>query len=367
MISRSAAQARESRDPRRRLHTVAPSAAVGTTWAEVGARPARIAARTRLPLLVLGVLCLLAGLWGGLLLLGLSLPTLRSSTGGVALLTGLPATVGWSLLCLAAVLFLVVYAVVLQIAPAPHVVVMAAGGLCWYLATVLWLGGWTTPRLVPWLAGFLVFTILGERLELARVALLTRASLRACTAGGTALAVGLVLTTVSGRTAELGVRLAGAGLLALALWGARYDVARHTVKIAGVTRFMAVCLLAGYAWLGTAGLTWLIAGDLGRSVATYDASLHAVFLGFVMSMIFGHAPVIVPAVLGLRLPFRGWFYGHLAVLHAALLVRLVLGDALGNRLAWQIGGAGTEVAILLFLANSVSVVLWARWRSGRPA
>jgi hypothetical protein len=130
---------------------------------------------------------------------------------------------------------------------------------------------------------------------------------------------------------------------------------------------MAVCLLAGYAWLGTAGLTWLIAGDLGRSVATYDASLHAVFLGFVMSMIFGHAPVIVPAVLGLRLPFRGWFYGHLAVLHAALLVRLVLGDALGNRLAWQIGGAGTEVAILLFLANSVSVVLWARWRSGRPA
>jgi hypothetical protein len=406
MISRSAAQARESRDPRRRLHTVAPSAAVGTTWAEVGARPARIAARTRLPLLVLGVLCLLAGLWGGLLLLGLSLPTLRSSTaaehgplmalgflgtvisleravalrrrwafvapaaagaGGVALLTGLPATVGWSLLCLAAVLFLVVYAVVLQIAPAPHVVVMAAGGLCWYLATVLWLGGWTTPRLVPWLAGFLVFTILGERLELARVALLTRGSLRACTAGGTALAVGLVLTTVSGRTAELGVRLAGAGLLALALWGARYDVARHTVKIAGVTRFMAVCLLAGYAWLGTAGLTWLIAGDLGRSVATYDASLHAVFLGFVMSMIFGHAPVIVPAVLGLRLPFRGWFYGHLAVLHAALLLRLVGGDALGNRLAWQIGGAGTEVAILLFLANSVSVVLWARWRSGRPA
>ena len=34
----------------------------------------------RLPVLVLGVVCLLAGLWGGLLLLGLSLPALRAST-----------------------------------------------------------------------------------------------------------------------------------------------------------------------------------------------------------------------------------------------------------------------------------------------
>jgi hypothetical protein len=262
------------------------------------------------------------------------------------------------------VIFLICYAVVWQIAPAPHVLVMGAGGLCWYLATVLWLGGWTIPRLVPWLAGFLVLTILGERLELARIALLTATSLRACAAGIATFAAGLVLTTVSGRPAEVAVGLAGVGLLALALWGARFDVARHTVKIAGVTRFMALCLLAGYAWLAAAGLTWLVAGDLGRSVAVYDAALHAIFLGFVMSMIFGHAPVIVPAVLGLRLPFRPWFYGHLAVLHAALLVRLVGGDVLGNRLAWQVGGA-TEIAILLFLAVSVSTVLRARRRSAR--
>jgi hypothetical protein len=345
------------------------------------------------------VLSLLAGLWGGLLLLGLQVPALRSSTaadhgalmtlgflgtvisleravalrrrwgfvapaaagaGGVALLAGLPGIVGWSLLCLASVVFVLIYAVVLRIAPALHVAVMAAGGLCWYFATVLWLGGWTIPRLVPWLAGFLVFTIIGERLELARVALLTRASVRAFGAGGAAFAAGLMLTAVSGRAAEAGVRLAGAGLVALALWGARYDVARRTVKIAGVTRFMAVCLLTGYVWLAAAGLAWLTAGDLGRSVATYDVALHTVFLGFVMSMIFGHAPVIVPAVLNVRLPFRRWFYLHVALLHAALLVRLVGGDAAGSRLAWQVGGAGTEVAILLFLGVSVTAVLRAR-------
>ena len=353
----------------------------------------------RLPVLALGVVCLLAGLWGGLLLLGLSLPTLRSSTaadhgplmalgflgtvisleravalrrpwgflapiaagaGGLALLAGLPGVLGWSLLCVASVVFLIVYAVVMTIAPAFHVAVMAAGAVCWYVATVLWLGGWSIPRLVPWLAGFLVLTILGERLELARVALLTKASMRAFTTAGAAFGAGLAMTAVSGSTATIGVRLAGAGLIGLALWGAKYDVARRTVKIAGVTRFMAVCLLAGYAWLVSAGVVWLVAGDLGRSVATYDVALHAVFLGFVMSMIFGHAPVIVPAVLGVRLPFRPWFYAHLAVLHLALLVRLVGGDYLGNTIAWQVGGSGTELAVVLFLVSSATAVLRAR-------
>jgi hypothetical protein len=125
---------------------------------------------------------------------------------------------------------------------------------------------------------------------------------------------------------------------------------------------MAVSLLAGYVWLVVAGATWLMAGDLHRSDGTYDVALHAVFLGFVMSMIFAHAPVIVPAVLRVRLPFRSWFYAHTVLLHAALLVRLVGGDALGNRVAWQVGGVGTELAILLFLAVSITAVLRARRR-----
>lgn len=386
-----------------------PLRVLPTSLSPSGVPAGRAVARERLPLLALGLLSLLAGLWGGLLLLGLSVPTLRSSTaedhgplmalgflgtvialeravalrrpwgyaapaaagaGGLVLLAGLPALLGWSLLCLGSVVFLLIYAVALRIQPALHLVVMAAGGLCWYLATVLWLGGWSVPRLVPWLAGFLVLTILGERLELARVALLTKASVRAFSTGAAALGAGLLLTAVSGRTAEFGVRLAGAGLLALAAWGARYDIARRTVKIAGITRFMAGCLLAGYVWLATAGITWLLAGglgDIGIHQATYDTALHAVFLGFVMSMIFGHAPVIVPAVLRVRLPFRRWFYGHLALLHAALLLRLVGGDAAGNRLAWQVGGAGTEVAILLFLAVSITAVLRARTPRVRAA
>ena len=35
----------------------------------------------------------------------------------------------------------------------------------------------------------------------------------------------------------------------------------------------------------------------------HDALLHAPFLGFVMAMIFGHAPVVFPALTGRPLPY----------------------------------------------------------------
>jgi hypothetical protein len=34
-----------------------------------------------------------------------------------------------------------------------------------------------------------------------------------------------------------------------------------------------------------------------------DAFRHAIFLGFVVAMIFGHAPIVSPAILGKPLPF----------------------------------------------------------------
>ena len=369
----------------------------GATVRQAPAVPAR-----RVALFAAALVSLLAGLWGGLLLLGLRVPTLVAPTaadhgplmalgflgtvisleravalgrgwafaapalagaGSLALLVSVPAVVGRLLLCAAAIVLVVVYVVVHRIQPALHLRVMAAGAVCWYVATVLWLAGWSLPRLVPWIAGFLVLTIIGERLELARVAMLTRTSVRRFLVGAGLLGLGLVvsvLPSADGVVGATGVRIAGAGMIGLALWGAVHDVARRTVKIPGVTRFMAVCLLAGYVWLFTGGSIWLVAGNLGDGIGTYDAALHAVFLGFVMSMIFGHAPVIVPAVLRVRLPFARWFYAHVALLHVSLLIRVVLGDAARFTLWWQIGGVGTELAVLAFLAASATAVVRSR-------
>ena len=104
----------------------------------------------------------------------------------------------------------------------------------------------------------------------------------------------------------------------------------------------------------------------GRSGQAYDAMLHAVFLGFVISMIFAHAPVIVPAVLGRTLPFNRSFYLPLAMLHATLLIRLIGGDALHNKASWQWGGSLNEVALLLFVGLAASAVVRAA-RSQRTA
>jgi hypothetical protein len=83
----------------------------------------------------------------------------------------------------------------------------------------------------------------------------------------------------------------------------------------------------------------------------HDAMLHAVFLGFVVSMVFAHAPVIFPAVLGLPLAYRPAFYLHVGVMYVSLILRVVgdLVDSLGRWRVW--GGFFNAFALLLFPAQ----------------
>ena len=91
---------------------------------------------------------------------------------------------------------------------------------------------------------------------------------------------------------------------------------------------MAACLLSGYGWLVVAGLVWLV-GGAATSGPAYDAVIHAVLLGFTLSMIMAHAPVILPAVLRRPLPYRPIMYLPVALLHASLVLRILFGDASG--------------------------------------
>src|SRR6185437_2519284 len=153
----------------------------------------------------------------------------------------------------------------------------------------------------------------------------------------------------------LGLRLAGLGMFAMALWLWRYDLARRTVKRQGLTRFIAVNLLAGYFWLGFGGLAWIW---FGNDLATfhYDVMLHSIFLGFVFSMIFAHAPMIFPAVLQRPLPYRRIFYAHSALLHVSLLLRIG-GDLAHSYPAYEWGGVLNVVAVLIFVANTGHAVI----------
>jgi hypothetical protein len=149
------------------------------------------------------------------------------------------------------------------------------------------------------------------------------------------------------------------GLLALAFWLLRHDLAWRTVRQRGLPRFMAICLLSGYAWLAVGSLLWIFFPDRLNGGPFYDAMLHSIFLGFVFAMIFAHAPVIFPSITGVAMPFQRAFYGHVAFLHLSLALRV--GADLGVWLPGQKwGGLLNALAILVFLANNIRAVKLGR-------
>ena len=136
----------------------------------------------------------------------------------------------------------------------------------------------------------------------------------------------------------------------------RQDVARRTVKASGLTRFIAICLLSGYVWLGVSGMSMLLAGGPGTGGMAYDAALHAMFLGFVFSMVFGHAPIIFPAVLRVTVPYSPYFYAPLALLHVSLFIRLA-GDWMASPQWRAWGGALNGLALLAFVLGTAGAVI----------
>lgn len=355
--------------------------------AETGLAPR---SRLRFPIMLLATVTLLAALWGGFVRLGwpvsVGLPAmlvshgplivsgflgtligieravalgrritylgpLLTALGSVTLLAGLPAPIPQALTLLGSAGMLAMIVYIVRKHPAPYTVTMAAGALAWLAGNALWLAGWPVFQLVGWWVAFLVLTIAGERLELSQVLRHGRASLVTFALAAAPLAAGLVASLFA---ADTSARLIGAGLVALALWLLRYDVARFTIRKAGLTRFIAACLLSGYVWLLLGGGLWLAYGAQTAGLR-YDALLHTVFLGFVLAMIFGHAPIIFPAVTGVEIAYRPLFYAHLALLHVSLVVR-VAGDLAGWLPGRLWGGLFNVVALLVFAALTAASI-----------
>ena len=341
----------------------------------------------RVPMLVVGLLSMACGVWLGLVRLGWNLPlpwqdqliahgplmvcgflgTLISleravalgsgwgyaapilvASGAVALDLGPLGAFGPPLITAGSVVMVAIFIAVWRRQASLFAATMTIGALAWTCGNAQWLAGAPIFRVVFWWLAFLVLTIAGERLELNRVLRPTR-----LVRGTFIVAMATVLAGVVAARwwPASGVRVLGAGLVALTAWLARYDVARRTVYQQGLTRFMAVSLLGGYVWLGVGGVIAVSTG-MAMPGVVYDAMLHAVFVGFVLSMVFAHAPLIFPAVLGLPLSYRPAFYFHVGVLHLSLTVRVVgdLVEELGRWRSW--GGLLTALALLLFMLNT---------------
>ncbi len=269
------------------------------------------------------------------------LAPLLHGAAGLVLVLGGRALWAIPLLLGGAMIFVAMFVVIVRQHWAAYTVLMALAVSFLAIGDGLWgLLGWPVYRVVFWWVAFLVLTIAAERLELGRLQRLSRGA-QAAFWGATALVV------VGLAAPAAGVRLIGAGFVALALWLLRYDVSRKTVRLKGLPRFAALCLLSGYIWLAVGGL-WMLAQGAQAAGLAYDGMLHAVLVGFVFSMIFGHAPIIFPSMLGRLAVFHRRLYVPLWGLHASLALRL-LGDAFRLPALRRWGGLLGALFIVLFL------------------
>lgn len=378
------------------MTTTATSSATGPRPV-TARRPAALPARVWL--LLPAAVCLMGGLDAGLVLLGVPAPipssrlgdvhgpvmvlgflgaviALERATalrarwgytaagllglGGALLLSPAPRSVGQVMLLDGCAALVAVLVALWRRRRDDAVLVEVLAGCLAVMAALLWVRV-DAAVVVPMLSGFIVLTIAAERVELSRVHLPARAG-----AVLVALASAVTLAaTLAPLVPQVGARLFGVALMALVVWLAPRDVAVRMVHARGLPRFAASAMLLGYGWLALAATAWTAAGAT-HDIRVYDVLVHAVFLGFAMSMVLAHLPVILPAVVRRAVPYRRALWAPLALLHAALALR-VAGDLADVPELVRVGGTGTAAALAtLPLVALGSAALSSRRTAAHP-
>lgn len=276
-----------------------------------------------------------------------------SAVGVIALLAGLPTDIAaLSFIAAACVLSLASLALC-QRQPVLHLATLALAALMWLLGNLFWWHQGTPAAVLPWLA-FLVLTIAGERLELSRFLPTPAAAHRVFAVLGVLLTIGALISMM----------VFALALIALVAWLMRHDIVRRTLRQEGLPRYIAICLASGYAWLLISALL-MLCGAFRPELPLRDASLHALLLGFVFSMVFGHAPIVLPAVARLRLPYHPVLYLPLVLLQLSLAVRLLAG-MLGDFALRQQAALANAGALILFALTVASLLLRASRQRKMP-
>jgi len=291
---------------------------------------------------------------------GFAVPLL---TAGAALLILAGArSLGTCFQVLGAVGFMVLSAALWRRQRAPHTTLLVAAAVTGFIGNALFATGADLSAVLPWWFLLPVLTIAAERLEMTRLTLRRTGTQPALLIALAMLCVGATLSAHATPTADATF---GLGLAALGLWLLRYDIARQTLHAGGLPRFMAICLLCGYGWLVLAGMAWGVQTLWPTLWPWHDAALHALGIGFILGMVMAHAPVILPALLGIKLSFGRAFYLPLILLQGSLLLRV--GGAASPAL-FRLGAALNGAALLSYALTVVgAAVAWhmrseAHWR-----
>lgn len=291
-----------------------------------------------------GFLAPAMGLLGSLLGIMVLVASALGAQSGVLrieLLAGIPWTL--SMLALTAV-----YAAIWRRQASAEVLIQTLASLLGLVGAAGWVAGLDSAVLSPsWLL-FLVLTIVGERVELARAAF---SSVR-LESGILGLSLLLVLMLPAQCMApQVGYPLLGLSLALLLLVMAGHDVAKTTFRHGGLPGFMGTCMMSAYGWGLLAALIWMVA-PLDSQTYWGDMALHALAIGFILTMVIAHVCMIVPSVIRRPLPFHPLLWVAWGFMQAGLLIRL-LGTIRLFTPMWKVGNALNVVGMLAMMMTVV--------------
>jgi metal-sulfur cluster biosynthetic enzyme len=280
-------------------------------------------------------------------------PALMGLSAPVTLILGVE--IGAPLLTVGSAIFLLTNIVLTYKHQTLFNMAMAVAALLFQLGNVAWLLGASIPNVVQFWASFLVLTIVGERLELSRLGSKHRFKNSGFIIASMPLVIAPVMT-LNGMAS--GAYIMSIGCFLLTIWLLKFDLARSTIYKGKITSFVSIALLSGYGWLAVAGFGWAIFGNQSAGLY-YDATLHSLFLGFVFSMILGHAPIIFPAILKTPMPYNHYMYAPLVILHLGVAFR-VLGGFSGYLEVRRYSAIMNATAIGLFFLIVILTVINGR-------
>ncbi len=231
--------------------------------------------------------------------------------------------------------------------------IMMIGAVAWALGNIVMIIDPFYARVSPWWIAFILLTVFGERLELSKFLPKSRQKTYTMILAISVFMIGILIPYHT-----IGRYVSGAGMIMMAIWLFRYDIARKSVKAHGMHRFTGSLLLAGYFWMLVCGIIMIYEFE---TIFNYDAMLHAFFLGFTFSMIFAHAPIIFPGVAGLNMqPFHSSLFVWAILLQITVAMRIFAGLSMNSSLR-SLSGMLSAVVILFFFINLV-ILIWNKYK-----
>ncbi|MFD2200781.1 hypothetical protein [Shivajiella indica] len=194
--------------------------------------------------------------------------------------------------------------------------IMSVGAISWMLGNFMILYTDFIASAVPWWVGFILFTIVGERLELSKF-------LPTPKIAKNALIWLLALFFLGMWTPFHGIGnwLMGTSVIFISFWLLHYDMAKIASKKENQFKYIGIGLRVGYVWLTLHGI---ILCFMENHPLYYDLFVHTFFLGFTFSMIWAHAPIILPMVLNIKHnPYHPILWIGWAVFQISLLGRVL--------------------------------------------